>query len=126
MNEASATCSLSAIERFLENNLTADEQNRFEIHLDHCDNCCESLRTMTANAEQWSQVQDNLGDAFDGSWSLAAADRSEHSLDFLNPTDDPHMLGRFAGYEIAGVIGSGGMGHRTKRIRSSSESICSD
>ena len=28
----------------------------------------------------------------------------------LAPTDDPHMLGRFAGYEISGIIGSGGMG----------------
>lgn len=31
-------------------------------------------------------------------------------LDFLGPTDDPHMLGRFAGYEISAVIGCGGMG----------------
>ena len=29
---------------------------------------------------------------------------------WLQPTDDPHMLGRFAGYEIVGVIGFGGMG----------------
>ena len=41
---------------------------------------------------------------------VLVTDRSGHALDFLNPTDDPHMLGRFAGYEIAGVIGSGGMG----------------
>ncbi len=29
---------------------------------------------------------------------------------WLDPTDDPKMLGRFAGYEIVGVIGHGGMG----------------
>ena len=31
-------------------------------------------------------------------------------LKFPGPTDKPRMLGRFGGYEIAGVIGFGGMG----------------
>ena len=31
-------------------------------------------------------------------------------IGWLDPTDDPRMLGRLGGYEIAGVIGSGGMG----------------
>ena len=31
-------------------------------------------------------------------------------LGMLNPTDDPEMLGRLGGYEVSGVIGSGGMG----------------
>ena len=31
-------------------------------------------------------------------------------LGMLNPTDDPEMLGRIGGYEVSGVIGSGGMG----------------
>ena len=31
-------------------------------------------------------------------------------LNLLAPTDDPHKLGRLSGYEIAGVIGCGGMG----------------
>ncbi|MCA9183528.1 MAG: serine/threonine protein kinase, partial [Planctomycetales bacterium] len=29
---------------------------------------------------------------------------------WLDPTDDPFMMGRFAGYEIVGIIGHGGMG----------------
>ena len=36
---------------------------------------------------------------------------SGHGLkNFLAPTDDPRMLGRVGPYEIAGIIGSGGMG----------------
>jgi serine/threonine protein kinase len=31
-------------------------------------------------------------------------------LGLLHPTDDPQMLGRLGGYEVSGVIGSGGMG----------------
>ena len=36
-------------------------------------------------------------------------DHEPLSLDFLDATDDPRMLGRFAGYEIAGVVGCGRM-----------------
>ncbi len=110
MNETSAGCSRSVIERFLSNDLTVVEQNRLEQHLDHCDSCCDSLGCMTASSEQWSGVQNHLGEAMEESRSVLATDRASCALDFLNPTDDPHMLGRFAGYEIAGVIGSGGMG----------------
>jgi len=31
-------------------------------------------------------------------------------LSQLDPTDDPQMLGRLGGYEVSGVVGSGGMG----------------
>ncbi len=110
MNNASGICSVDAIERFLENRLNPDEQNELELHLDACNDCCEQLQWMTANAKQWSHVKEHLGDAgFDLS-NIAPEERSEISLDFLKPTDDPHRLGRFAGYEIAGVVGQGGMG----------------
>jgi len=36
--------------------------------------------------------------------------RVDAVLQCLAPTDDPRMLGRFGGYEISGVVGSGGMG----------------
>ena len=41
---------------------------------------------------------------------VAGASVSAATLDFLDPSDDPRMLGRFGGYEIVGVVGSGGMG----------------
>ena len=110
MNETSKTCRTDVIERFLEDDLTAEEQTRLERHLDQCDDCCEQLRQRTADAEQWSQVKQNLGDAFDSSPIGGPTEPLDIPLDFLAPTDDPHMLGRFAGYEIAGVIGMGGMG----------------
>ncbi len=31
-------------------------------------------------------------------------------LNTLGPTDDPRMLGRLGQYEIAGIVGQGGMG----------------
>ena len=55
-------------------------------------------------------------------------DHEPLSLDFLDATDDPCMLGRFADYEVAGVVGCGRMGlilkgfirHATAMLRSMS------
>lgn len=111
MTRASFTCGPDAIARFLDERLNEAEQSSFERHLDECDSCCEQLREMTAEQEQWSDVQAYLSSTTTLSESLiAATTASEVSLDFLNPTDDPRMLGRFGAYEIAGVIGVGGMG----------------
>ncbi|TWU58992.1 Serine/threonine-protein kinase PrkC [Rubripirellula tenax] len=38
---------------------------------------------------------------------------------WLDPTDDPQSLGRFAGYEIVGIVGHGGMGIVLKGFESS-------
>ena len=111
MNETSGTCSMLPLSQFLENKLTLAEQDKLESHLDHCDECCDRLRKMTAAPDQWSEVKQRLGDAeFDELITGSNREPLSFSLDFLQPTDDPHMLGRFAGYEITGVIGVGGMG----------------
>ncbi|MEM8680704.1 MAG: protein kinase, partial [Planctomycetota bacterium] len=110
MSEAPGTCRTEIIERFLDHQLTDEETNQLEQHLDHCDACCDQLRKRTADAEQWMQVEQHLSDAFDPEEMASPTEPLGIPLDFLAPTDDPHMLGRFAGYEIAGVIGMGGMG----------------
>jgi serine/threonine protein kinase len=38
---------------------------------------------------------------------------------WLDPTDDPKSLGRFAGYEIVGIVGHGGMGIVLKGVEAS-------
>lgn len=111
-----ATCNPDSIGRFLADQLDAEEQRAFEQHLDECDTCCAELQQRTASVELWTDtrsflsssddvLQDSVDDA-DSSGTELDAPR----LDFLAPTDDPHMLGRFGGYEISGVIGCGGMG----------------
>ena len=110
MTDPIGTCSVDVIERLLENKLTAEEQTSLESHLDACDNCCDRLQAMTAKTEQWADVATSLSSARDVLSDEPATNQSGINLDFLQPTDDPYMLGRFAGYEIAGVIGSGGMG----------------
>lgn len=100
-----STCNPELIEQFLDGRLSAGEQAAFEDHLDTCDACCDELRELTVGHDWWDEARCFLSSVDD-----TPEERGETiSLDFLNPTDDPRMLGRFAGYEIAGVIGQGGM-----------------
>lgn len=127
MNQSN--CTAIRLDDFLENRLTEAEQTAFERHLDQCERCCHELQRRTAHAVEWSDTRRFLGSSLlddqdigmcAASDEIAAIDSrgadsaisSERlpSLDFLVPTDDPRMLGRFAGYEITGVIGCGGMG----------------
>ncbi len=112
MNQPLSICDSNVIARFLQNELSLEEQSNFEIHLDQCDSCCDQLREGTASNKKWADVARHLSDSSDLSsfGEEMGGPAAEIDLDFLDPTDDPHMLGRFAGYEIVGVIGVGGMG----------------
>lgn len=124
------------LQRFLDSNLSAAEQQDMERHLEICDVCRERLHTSAAEVTWWEDVSDYLNDDefeigtgthVDSGASTPAAtwvqtsDRVSAEGDeipsgvrqiiaWLDPTDDPAMLGRLGGYEIAGVIGAGGMG----------------
>ncbi len=119
-------CDLVALDLFLSDKLADDERLALEEHLDHCLDCQRRLERLAAEPGLWTEAHDALSSADDfaqagpssqpgeipSALSRAEADvaRAEHILGFLSPTDDPRMLGRFGAYEIAGVIGCGGMG----------------
>lgn len=125
-------CNSNSITDFLADNLSASEQVVFENHLNECDACCAELHRRTADVSVWGDARRFLNSEYsdvadacgspgsfhrDQSGGLAWTDEiginqpeSRPRLDFLAATDDPRMLGRFAGYEISGVVGCGGMG----------------
>ena len=109
-----STCNPNTIKDFLADRLSGDQQADFEQHLNECDNCCAALQLQTADVRLWDDARnylssvDNLQEQHTAESQRPAFDLQR--LDFLAPTDDPHMLGRYAGYEISGVIGCGGMG----------------
>ncbi|MEQ9411742.1 MAG: protein kinase [Fuerstiella sp.] len=108
-----STCNPEIIEQFLAEQLDEQQRATFERHLDECDDCCRLLHERTAEATLWNDARSFLSSAeltADALPKPSPRETSPTSLDFLAPTDDPRMLGRFAGYEICGVIGSGGMG----------------
>lgn len=122
MNDNQTECLPERIDLFLEQQLSADEQASFERHLDGCEQCRCVLETTAAREETWALVQQSLSSAIqsgerDPSVRSTIELQLEHVqpssdlvLKLLAPTDDPRMLGRLSGYEIVGLIGSGGMG----------------
>ncbi|MEZ6031920.1 MAG: protein kinase [Planctomycetaceae bacterium] len=110
------SCNHDLITDFLADRLSDNQQKLFEQHLDECDSCCATLEQRTADKVLWDDAKTFLSSS-DNVAAVSLTDEPLHTphqessrLDFLAPTDDPRMLGRFAGYEVSGVVGSGGMG----------------
>jgi eukaryotic-like serine/threonine-protein kinase len=129
MNQHPNTCDPRHIDGCLADSLNDDERAAFEAHLEVCSACRQSLEERAAAPTDWQEARDYLSSdvalpvaAGDGSGrggpSRADAETTENVqqeavdgvLNILAPTDDPRMLGRLGGYEIAGVVGRGGMG----------------
>ncbi|MSR57654.1 MAG: serine/threonine protein kinase [Planctomycetaceae bacterium] len=127
------TCNPDAISLLLDDRLADDERTAVETHLDGCPDCRERLERQAAEPGLWAEARDFLSSVDDvssaegqvrpgemsadssagghGAWrDDADLARVDHIQSYLGPTDDPRMLGRFGGYEIAGIIGCGGMG----------------
>lgn len=108
--------------RFLEHDLPEREEASIVAHLDHCATCQQQLEKLAGEADEWKQISDSLirlSSRADGSINTEerrpesatdVVDSAADILSYLAPTDDPQMLGRLGGYEVAGVVGRGGMG----------------
>ncbi len=113
---ATQSCNPELVDDFLADRLSEVQQTEFEQHLDGCGACCEMLQQRTADQMLWNDAKTFLSSSDQVHVKSSADELSQtpqHEslrLDFLAPTDDPRMLGRFAGYEISGVVGFGGMG----------------
>lgn len=105
MTDSQMICDRGMIEQFLNNTLSSQEAEEFEIHLESCFDCQSNLTRAAADENWWGEAQESLqvSDVEDPK-DLAEV------LSFLNPSENPRMMGRFGGYEIAGLIGQGGMG----------------
>ncbi len=112
-------CDANLVDLFLVDQLGDDEQAAFEQHLESCSSCRQQLEERAAGADRWSEVREFLSSDDDAALQESSgmeadghevATTTDAVLRMLAPTDDPRMLGRLGGYEIAGVVGRGGMG----------------
>jgi eukaryotic-like serine/threonine-protein kinase len=119
MPDRQLTCDPRRIEQCLGDSLTDDERAAFELHLESCETCRRALEDHAAAPNDWNAAKQFLSpDESDPNADTAdhnLSERREYAaisgvLAALSPTDDPRMLGRLGTYEIAGVVGSGGMG----------------
>lgn len=118
MAQTTKPCNAAALENLLAGSLNDEQVRKVEDHLDSCAACRDHLQSLAADDEQWREFREHLSDSSERADEYAvdehrsADERSspQYIVGYLAPTDDPHMLGRLGVYEIAGVIGSGGMG----------------
>ena len=119
--DKTSPCDKNRINAFLRGEIADEHLSELELHLEGCRTCRERLADESADAEWWTDAKTFLTDDDMDEHSISdltspsdlRLDRSvseRYVLESLAPSDDPRMLGRLAGYEIAGVIGAGGMG----------------
>lgn len=109
--------------------LSSSEEEAVIRHLDACPQCQTRLEQTAGDDSEWSTTRELLASSSERlAWTPAMgvsplSETLPHfpgvsgesrppviDLAFLGPTDDPDYLGRVGPYEIAGVIGQGGMG----------------
>ena len=118
-------CDPESLIRLLDNHASSDDIIAIQKHLDRCEQCVAALEQTAATRSTWQQTSKFLSsDEFDPKQASSheeinkRIDRKSQDRQmlvreiqgWLDPTDDPRMLGRFAGYEVVGIIGHGGMG----------------
>ncbi len=131
MSDASPTIGCpdaATLRAVLDGTLPDEQQATTQFHVDRCPTCEAALRQMTAGGESWVGMAEKLKGGCEDDPKLAAAlerlkadDGSggesstsgtdpQRTLDFLQPADDPKLLGKLGQHEISEVIGWGGMG----------------
>ena len=107
MNQ-SGQCDPATVVAFLNDDVDELDRDNFQQHLEQCATCRDRLDRLAADETIWLDAKTYLSDVDED--LDRPSERDEIRLDFLQPTDDPRMLGRLGCHEICGVIGSGGMG----------------
>ncbi|MEM6470640.1 MAG: protein kinase [Planctomycetota bacterium] len=100
-------CMQEHMAAFLRDELDPLMEKQFELQLERCETCRRKLEDSAATDQWWTETKEMLG-----GWEPTVDEGTSPTFDlsFLQPTDDPRMLGRLGQHEICGVIGSGGMG----------------
>lgn len=109
---------LDLLRRFLDEQLSAEDESRVSEHIGACVRCRKQLESWLHDKPGWQNLKAELAE-FDPESNPKVSDfggvnASDASLtsvqNLLAPTDDPAMLGRLGKYEICGIIGRGSAG----------------
>lgn len=120
---AKSTCACSSeMQGFLDGSLSPQRLTALEEHLSTCEACLQVMHDLAGDTTWWSDVELALGDDptlndFSVADEFAKEEDEQQTslplrgiLELLGPTDDPQFIGRIGPYEIAGLVGQGGMG----------------
>jgi serine/threonine protein kinase/DNA-binding beta-propeller fold protein YncE len=105
-------CAVELLEAALAGYLPANEEAWLQRHVEECEACRAKLEQMAGGdvgrQEAASMlVSDELDDALSvrEGWSEV-----DFTVEHLEPSDEPNVLGRLGGYDVLEIIGRGGMG----------------
>ncbi|MBL8890942.1 MAG: protein kinase [Planctomycetaceae bacterium] len=108
--------SRDTLRRLAVNDLSPDELREVEQHVDSCHECMQLLEVEVGAQSADSEIIQSLAETIESIPALVADElldlgpSTASLLRMLGPTDDPNMLGRIGNYEVAAIIGRGGMG----------------
>src|SRR5262249_62417887 len=113
------------LRELLAGGLNREEENRLSGHLDTCVNCQQTLESLAAGGgtvprpeAQPAHAESALQRAMrelkaapsEAATIVGPTPRGDAGLDFLEPADNPQLLGRFGAYQARHVLGRGGIG----------------
>ena len=97
----------ATLDRLLHDGLRDDETDVTK-HVETCDVCQAKMDKLSRDGMSWDEVGELLsGVGFQP--ASVSEDRPEAYPTFLEPSNHPNSLGRFARYEIMEILGRGGM-----------------
>ncbi len=108
----------------LESRLPESEEAEIVRHLDHCDRCRRRLEALSPRDSEFAALDESDPGSFGPAYhqvfeALRQKDfearengdtEAEDSLDFLQTSSNPNLMGRFGRYEVSEFLGRGGMG----------------
>ncbi|MEZ6134468.1 MAG: protein kinase [Pirellulaceae bacterium] len=109
-------CDPNRLSSFVRGELSDEAERELTAHLDECESCGRALEHQVAEESAWREasvfLSERIAQDHDADFSITQSRDAqiEHVVSQLSPTDDPESLGRIGGYEVTGVVGSGGMG----------------